>query len=91
QSPALVVQDCLFCSNTPDHIFGQWTDGGGNVFEDACEGDCAGDVTGDGTVGVNDILMVLGNYGNGGDGDVNGDGVVDVDDILIIISAWGPC
>ncbi|MCH2138772.1 MAG: hypothetical protein MK074_06950, partial [Phycisphaerales bacterium] len=25
QSPALVVQDCLFCSNTPDHIFGQWT------------------------------------------------------------------
>ena len=90
-SPGPVVQDCYFCSNTSHDINGPWQDGGGNVFEITCPGDCIGDVTGDGVVGVEDVLLVLADFGGAGAGDANGDGVVDVSDILLVIGAWGAC
>ena len=55
---------------------------------------CAGDIDGDGDVGTNDILAILGDWGPDCDGcpaDVDGDGDVDVDDLLAVVGAFGPC
>ncbi len=59
---------------------------------------CQGDIDGDGTIGVSDILSVIGNWApTGGDccpgclGDVDGNLVVDVSDILFIVGNWGAC
>jgi plastocyanin len=54
---------------------------------------CPADVDGDGTIDVNDVLAVIGDWGPcpGCGTDTNGDGVVDVNDILYVIAAWGPC
>ena len=50
-----------------------------------------GDVDGDGTVGVDDFLAVLGNWGPcaGCDADVDGNGAVGVDDFLAVLANWG--
>jgi hypothetical protein len=54
---------------------------------------CAGDVNGDSVVNVNDLLVVINQWGpcGGCSGDTNGDGVVDVTDLLTVINGWGPC
>ena len=54
---------------------------------------CIGDTDDDGSVGVDDMLLVIANWGPcvGCDADVNKDGDVGVDDVLLIISSWGPC
>ena len=51
------------------------------------------DVDGNGAVAVDDLLLVLGNYGQTGpnEADINDDGIVNVDDLLMVIGAWGPC
>ncbi|MDG2424729.1 MAG: hypothetical protein P8M22_12215 [Phycisphaerales bacterium] len=51
---------------------------------------CDGDLNGDEDVTIDDILVVLSNWG-GTEGDANGDGETNIDDILVIISNWGPC
>ena len=69
---------------------------------DPCDqplGPCPADVTGDGPVNVNDILAVIGSYGEIGDGTYrpigdcdpapNGDCAVTVDDLLLVIGAFG--
>ena len=91
QSPGPMLQDVFFCDNDSYHVNGPWQDGGGNVFEETCPGECQGDVNGDGYVGVDDVLIVLGNFGGSGSGDANGDGTVDVVDLLLLIAAWGVC
>jgi hypothetical protein len=58
---------------------------------DAC-GACPADLDGDGTVEVDDLLLVIGAWGQTAHpADLDGDGVVEVDDLLIVIGAWGPC
>lgn len=53
---------------------------------------CPSDIDGNGAVDVNDLLAVLGAWGDkGGDADVNDDGVVDVADLLQVLADWGPC
>ena len=58
---------------------------------------CYADVDGSGTVDVNDLLVVIGNWGDCMDcteeipGDVNYDDSVDVTDLLMIVGAWGSC
>lgn len=53
---------------------------------------CAADVTGDGTVGADDILLVLDQWGAvDSPADADGDGIVDVNDLLLVVSNWGPC
>ncbi|MEE2907733.1 MAG: S8 family peptidase [Planctomycetota bacterium] len=52
---------------------------------------CEGDVNGDGQVNVEDVLIVIAQFGGSGDGDVDGDGTVGTDDLLIVIASWGPC
>jgi glucose/arabinose dehydrogenase len=53
---------------------------------------CPADITNNGIVDVDDLLMVINNWGSaGGPGDVNGNNMVDTDDLLEVINAWGPC
>lgn len=53
-----------------------------------------GDVNHDGHVNVNDLLMVINQWGpcpvpNLCAGDANGDGVINVNDLLVVINNWG--
>ncbi|MBC8200671.1 MAG: hypothetical protein H8E86_01395 [Planctomycetes bacterium] len=66
---------------------------GVSISESYCdEVSCTGDVSGDGTVDVNDLLAVVGAWGNtGGPEDVNQDGTVDVSDLLAVVDGWGAC
>ena len=54
---------------------------------------CTGDLNGDGTVDTLDLLILLANWGTGGDGaDLDlPDTVVDTADLLVLLAAWGPC
>ncbi len=51
---------------------------------------CPWDLDGDGDVGINDFLIVLGNWGLPG-GDVDGDGTTGITDFLALLGHWGPC
>jgi len=49
-----------------------------------------GDINGDGQVNTEDLLMLLGAWGNlGGPADINGDGIVNTADLLILLANWG--
>ena len=63
-----------------------------NGVPDECEG-CIGDLDGDGTVGVKDLLILLGSWGpcDCCPADLNCDGVVDGADQAILEANWGPC
>jgi hypothetical protein len=53
----------------------------------------AGDANGDGKVDINDLTIVLSNYGQTGSawsqGDLNGDGKVDINDLTVVLSNYG--
>jgi hypothetical protein len=48
-----------------------------------------GDLTGDGTVGDDDLSIVLANWSGGPQGDVSGDGIVNDDDLSLLLARWG--
>ena len=57
---------------------------------------CQGDVNDDGIVNVEDLLILLGSWGECANDDTcsadfNGDGSVSIDDLLVLIAAWGSC
>ena len=53
---------------------------------------CPADINGDFTVNVNDLLEVVGSWGEENvPADINGDGDVNVTDLLLVVSMWGPC
>ena len=54
---------------------------------------CLGDVDGDGQVGINDFLAVLGAWGPnpGHPADLDGDDIVGINDFLLVLGNWGPC
>ena len=53
---------------------------------------CPADLNGNGSVGVSDILIVLGAWGEtGNQADIDGSGTVDVGDVLAIVEGWGDC
>ena len=54
---------------------------------------CAEDIDGSGSVGVDDLLSLIGAWGacTGCATDLNDDGAVGVDDLLALIGAWGLC
>ena len=61
-----------------------------NGVIDECE--CVGDADLDGYVNVNDLLIIIGYWGNNTpQADLNFDGIVDVTDLLIVVGNWGPC
>lgn len=88
------MTDSTFCGNLPDHIDGEYVDGGGNVFEDECPDASPWEIAppgGDGMVSSSDLLQVLGNWHQAGLGDFNGDGIINVIDLLDLLGHWGPC
>ena len=62
-----------------------------NGIPDECE--CEGDLNGDGLVNVDDIIIVILNWGEIGKnlGDANNDGQVDGQDLGLVITAFGGC
>ncbi|MCH2141764.1 MAG: proprotein convertase P-domain-containing protein [Phycisphaerales bacterium] len=64
-------------------------DNDGDGIPDECQ--CPADLTGDAVVDVNDLLLLIGQFGGSGSGDLNGSGVVDADDLLMVLAAWGSC
>jgi len=79
------LTDTTVCGNTPDQIYGDWNDNGGNTIVD-------GDINGDGFVDVSDLLVIIDQWGlTNSPADINQDGIVDVSDLLIVVGNWGPC
>lgn len=75
------------CDNTPDEIIGPFVDNGDNTL---CV--CPPDINGNGTVDVNDILVIVAQWSTSGpQADVNQDGIVDITDLLITLDEFGPC
>ena len=62
-----------------------------NGIPDECE--CIGDVDADGSVGFNDLLGVLAEWGACTDcpQDLDGSGSVDFNDLLLLLAACGGC
>jgi len=62
-----------------------------SILYDECP--CLGDVTGDGTVDIEDLLVVLASWGTcyGCPADVTNDNVVNEFDIIVLLTNWGPC
>jgi C1A family cysteine protease len=54
---------------------------------------CPGDLNGDGVIDLDDLTILLGNYGMSGaapeDGDINGDGMVDLVDLAALLEVYG--
>lgn len=74
------------------------TDAYGFLAVGACVAPCPSDIDGSGTVGVADLLTVIGAWGPCATcpgtpcpADINGDCTIGVSDLLTVISAWGPC
>jgi len=87
----LLVEDCNE-NGIPDtcELKDPDNDQNNNGELDDCE--CVGDADGDEYVNVNDLLIVIGFWGNDiPQGDLNQDGIVDVSDLLIVVANWGPC
>ena len=55
---------------------------------------CPGDFDGTGDVGIDDLLILLGEFADctsGCQSDIDNDSDVDIDDMLTLIGAWGVC
>jgi len=63
-----------------------------DMAKDSCAESLLSDIDGDGTVGVSDLLQLLGAWGPnaGHPADIDGDGSVSVTDLLILLANWGP-
>jgi len=61
------------------------------------DGACPGDIDGSGSVDIEDLLLVIGQWGNDCEGgeacnaDMDGDLDIDVDDLVALIGYWGSC
>ena len=63
------------------------------AFRPTVVGLCPWDLDGDGSVGINDFLDLLGQWGSdpGGPPDFDGDGTVGIADFLELLANWGAC
>jgi hypothetical protein len=52
---------------------------------------CPADIVEDGFIGVEDLLAVVGAWGEQGYTDINNDGTTNVVDLLSVIDTWGDC
>ncbi|MFO0828525.1 MAG: SdiA-regulated domain-containing protein [Phycisphaerales bacterium] len=52
---------------------------------------CPADLTGDGSVGADDLGVLLGAWGSSGAADLDADGTVGPADLAILLGAWGAC
>ncbi len=97
--------NCVNVTNANCNVFGgEWhgmgtdcADSNGSGQADVCEDpepECPADLTGDGSVGVPDLLDLLGAWGQCAPdcpADLNDDGSVGVPDLLELLGAWGAC
>ena len=90
----VVLGTTLFCENVPDDIDNSaWTDAGGNQFLTACP-TCPADLTNDGSVGGDDLTVLLGGWGictGVCPADFDGNGIIDGADLTILLASWGAC
>jgi hypothetical protein len=71
---------------------GEWLGPYTSCGDGGCELTCKGDADNSGVVDVNDLLMIIDDWGMpDSPADVTGDNLVDVNDILLVVSAWGVC
>ncbi len=83
------ADDVIFVAPPDTVIDVDWSD---TVDLDTCPADVYPKGVGDGTVGVDEVLALLGDWGaHSSPFDVNGDGTVGVDDLLAVLESWGPC
>jgi hypothetical protein len=88
-SGTCVLTSQSICENAGFDFLGQDTECEGN----SCV-DCLGDVDGDSDSDVDDVLILIQNYGSTGDsiaGDMDADGDVDVNDLLALLTYFGEC
>lgn len=90
-SNALITTNTTFCNNTPNHIYGTWTDNGKNSFSDDCN--ACPDTNSDSKIDVKDILIILDFWGctDCSQVDVSQDGIVNLNDIILVLGNWGAC
>ena len=61
-----------------------------NGIPDECE--CPSDATGDNRIDIQDILLILADFGQSGSpGDIDGNGIVDITDLLSVLRDWDTC
>ncbi|MBL9120931.1 MAG: hypothetical protein JNL80_13550 [Phycisphaerae bacterium] len=63
------------------------------LFELTVAVPCLADLNGDGSVGAEDLAVLLGAWGEnpGSPADLSGDGAVSAADLALLLGAWGPC
>ncbi len=66
---------------------------GRSVFSVSVEAICLWDLTGDGSVAIDDLLILLQAWGSnpGHPADFDGDGSVGISDLLALLANWGAC
>jgi len=65
---------------------------GDGVLGITIETSCLGDIDGDGSVGIDDILTLISDWGTSASrSDLDESGTVDVGDLLILIDMFGDC
>ncbi len=90
----IVYSDGTLVQCADSNEYGQWYR---HTGDDMCVfGKCPGDLDGSGSVGVKDLLILLGTWGpcpKQGEcpADLVVDGDVGVKDLLFLLGAWGPC
>ncbi|MCH2182531.1 MAG: hypothetical protein MK108_11045 [Mariniblastus sp.] len=86
-SGGTTLRNSRVCGNSPDQIYGNWTDEGGNTVHEPSP-----DLNDDGWVDGADVGLLLVDWGASGDclpADLNGDGWVDGADFGLLLAAWG--
>ncbi|MCH2134255.1 MAG: hypothetical protein MK116_10935 [Phycisphaerales bacterium] len=83
----VILTGSTVCDNANFQIVGPFTESGDNTL---CV--CPADLDNDGTVAVDDVLILLTQWGSEPAlGDLDFDGEVGVSDLLAVLAAYGPC
>ncbi len=87
-----IMSNTTVCGNSPNQIYGLYSDEGGNSIGAVCEVPCDADTSGDGSVDGTDLTMIIELWGlEMPPADIDGDGLVGIADLLILLKSWGPC
>ena len=84
------ARDCNGNGRPDECDIAEGGDANNNGTLDDCE--CYADIIPDGVVGADDLLAIIGAWGQlGGPEDIDGSGTVDTGDLLLVLGGWGPC
>jgi len=82
---------CEVAYEDTDDGGGGGDDGGGDTQSFPGPFDCSSDIDHDGTTAIEDLLLIIGAWGEAGEADIDGSGTADINDLLIVLNAWGDC